>query len=275
MEEVEVRPLEKAEEFSQAMEVQKTAWGMPDIEVIPSRILIAIARNGGLVLGAFARGRLVGYSFGFLARDSQGLYLYSHHTGVIPEYEDKGVGFALKAKQREYALRMGLSRVKWTFDPLQSRNSYFNLVKLGAVVREYHVNYYGELTDQLNRGLPSDRVVAEWYLESPRVVNRLGGRRPAAPGGAVPVIRVRGSEPVFEPAESTSVLVLVPLDIGGVKSRDPELALKWRLETRKAFQYYFSKGYIDHHYVRLDENYGAHVLSKVSLEEVLLDALPG
>ena len=267
-----VRPLESVEEFHEAMNVQKSAWGMPDIEVIPARILIAIARNGGLVLGAFMDGRLVGYSLAFLARDEDGLYLYSHHTGVVKELEGRGIGFMLKVKQREYALKMGLNRVKWTFDPLQSLNSYFNLHKLGAIVRKYYVNYYGELTDELNRGLPTDRVVAEWFIDSPRVVRRINGEaRGIDISGAAEAVELSGDEPRASLKDADVVLVKIPLNINEVKVRDPELALKWRLATREAFQYYLARGYIDVDYVRLGGNYGAHVLARVSLNEVLLN----
>jgi predicted GNAT superfamily acetyltransferase len=269
---IEVRPLKRPEEFRQAIEVQRSAWGMPDLEVIPTRILIAISRNSGIVLGAFDGGKLVGYSFGFLARDKYGLYLYSHHTGVVKEYEGQGVGFLLKAKQRECALKMGLSRVKWTFDPLQSRNSYFNFTKLGAVARVFYPNYYGELFDELNYGLPTDRVVAEWFLRSRRVESRVSGRiaEPSL-GDARHAIEVSKGKPVFTRVASQKVLVRIPLDINGVKARDLRLALAWRLSLRRALQLYFRLGYIASHYVKLDDSYGAHVLVKKPLRQILED----
>jgi predicted GNAT superfamily acetyltransferase len=269
---IEVRPLKSPQEFRQAIEVQRSAWGMPDLEVIPTRILIAISRNSGIVLGAFDGDRLIGYSFGFLARDKYGLYLYSHHTGVAKEYEGQGVGFLLKMKQREYALKMGLSRIKWTFDPLQARNSYFNFTKLGAVARVFYQNYYGELFDELNYGLPTDRVVAEWFIKSKRVENRSSGKivAPALEDAQVSLEVYRG-RPRLVRVYAPKVILKIPSDINKVKARNPRLALSWRMSLRRALSFYLGKGYIACHYVRIDENYGAHVLLKKSLKNILGD----
>ena len=160
---VVVRRLEAPEEFQEAVEVQRSAWRMDDYrEAAPAHLLRALAANGGLVLGAFdgEAGFMLGVSYGWPVLSSGGLYFYSHATGVREDAKYRGVGFALKAAQRREVLALGLRLAKWTFDPLQPLNSRFNLSKLGVIVREYYINYYGEIRDNINRGLPSDR--ARW-----------------------------------------------------------------------------------------------------------------
>jgi len=173
---IEIRRPRDPSEYKKLVEVQLKAWGAR--EAVPHHALIAIDRRGGLVLGAFdaETGEALGLCFGVLARSPDGkLYHYSHMTGVVPDAKFKGVGYRLKLKQREWAISQGLELVAWTYDPLQAANAYFNLCKLGAIAKKFYVNYYGELDDAINYGMPTDRLEAEWWVRCKRVEDRLSG----------------------------------------------------------------------------------------------------
>ncbi len=255
MPEIVVRKLAKPEEFLEAVEVQKKAWRMNDYkEAAPAHLLRALADNGGLVLGLFYNGKLVGVSYGWPAS----YYFYSHATGVVEGEKYRGLGYTLKEAQREHVLReYGFSLAKWTFDPLQSLNSRFNLAKLGVIAREYYVDYYGEITDPINKGLGTDRVKAEWWLTSERVV---GERRSSKPCprvleelGAVAAFGVETREGVPRPGARRSeeellnaevVLVPIPRSISEVRDASPSIAREWREATRWAYSLLINNGYI-------------------------------
>ena len=249
---VVVRRLEAPEEFQEAVEVQRSAWRMDDYrEAAPAHLLRALAANGGLVLGAFdgEAGFMLGVSYGWPVLSLGGLYFYSHATGVREDAKYRGVGFALKAAQRREVLALGLRLAKWTFDPLQPLNSRFNLSKLGVIVREYYINYYGEIRDNINRGLPSDRARAEWYLDSPRVHARLSGKASPptwealqAADAKLALPRQSGDEPGEPQLNHSEPLLLVAIPAS--TTRDPESLLRWRLATRRVYAYYLGKGYV-------------------------------
>src|SRR5438067_897175 len=196
--------------------------------------------NGGLVHGAFLPdGRLVGFCFGFAGlRDGQ-LRLCSHQLGVIPELRGTGIGIELKQAQRNDARRLGYPLVSWTFDPLEARNAYINLHRLGCIARLYDRNHYGAMEDELNRGLPSDRFEAEW---------RLRRAKPLPAGDPVVMLRVGADgEPVREQLDispGTALLISVQPDFQAVKRASPELALRWRMESRAAFEAALTAGLI-------------------------------
>jgi predicted GNAT superfamily acetyltransferase len=234
---LEVRLLDTVSELREVESLQQLVWGMPDREVVPSHQLLAAVRNGGLVLGAFAGGRLVGFSYAFVGWREGERVLHSHMTAVLPDLQDHDVGYRLKCAQREWALAQGYGRIVWTFDPLQSRNAYFNLHKLGARAERYLVDYYGRMEDELNRGLPTDRLEVDWWLTSEPVRARLEGRWvPPALEGARPVLEAQGDGPgpVREPAGEL-VRLEVPASLADLRQRDPQLPLAWRLATREAF----------------------------------------
>ncbi len=285
-----VRVLVRPEEFQEAVEVQKAAWRMPDYrEAAPAHVLRGIADNGGLVLGAFDEetGEMVGVSYGFIARDPRGKpYFYSHATGVKEGAKYRGVGLLLKKKQREEALKMGFDLIKWTYDPLQSLNSYFNLSKLGVVARTYVRDYYGEIRDSINVGLGSDRVKAEWWIKSRRVEEKLAGRlRPPSPSdladlGAEVVLGRSLSNPLApgEPlldARSETVLIELPWSMDEVRAADPSLPRRWRLATRTVYEHYLSRGYVAIDYsADREARRGYVILWRRSLEEILEGETP-
>jgi len=230
---VEVRLVRSHDEFAACEAMSRDIWGVAERNIVPRELLLTMQLNGGLVHGAFLPdGRLVGFCFAFAGmRDGQ-LRLCSHQLGVIPEFRGAGIGIALKQAQRRDAMRLGYELVSWTFDPLEARNAYINLHRLGCIARLYDRNHYGAMEDELNRGLPSDRLEAEWWLGKPK---------PAAPpGDPVVLLRVAADgEPVREPLDlgaSRGLLIGVPRDFQAIKRTNFDLALRWRMESRAAFE---------------------------------------
>ncbi|MEQ4724521.1 GNAT family N-acetyltransferase [Nonomuraea sp. B19D2] len=190
--------------------------------------MVAISHAGGYVAGAFDGDRLVGGSVGFLAADDA---LHSHVTGTAA---GRGIGFELKLHQRRWALARGLERVTWTYDPLVRRNAHFNLTKLGARPGEYLPCCYGVMSDAINQGDESDRLLAVWPLSAPHV-EALVRREPyqaPVPDGAVVALADEDGRPVPGPADADTVLVAVPADIEGLRIADPGTAKAWRHAVR-------------------------------------------
>ena len=252
------RPLERIEEFRSAEELQRRVWGFVDVEVVPLHTLLAASKNGGLALGAFrhddaATEELVGLAFGFAGRDALGPKHHSHIVGVVPETQGRGVGAALKLSQREQARAQGFDRITWTYDPLMAGNARFNLGRLGAVASRYLVDVYGEIRDELNRGLPTDRLVVDWWLADAKASARAAGRpcaRPEQVGRLPEVTRSRTVDggdrrvPVdWRHIDARCVLVEIPVDLPTLKVQDPDAARAWRLLVREALIAHFAAGY--------------------------------
>lgn len=170
-----VRKCDSLDDFQRCVELQREIWGEADLEVEPATMFVVAAHSGGQTLGAFDGDRLIGYTLALVGLRDATPYLHSHMTGVHADYRDRGVGRLLKIFQREDALGRGIRLIRWTFDPLEQRNAHFNLNRLGAICREYIPNLYGLTTSPLHRGLPTDRLLAEWHLDSARVVAAIGG----------------------------------------------------------------------------------------------------
>jgi len=169
---IEIREVSTVEEFDGCIRLQRAAFGLPDLEISPRRHLIVSHRAGGWTLGAFADGKLVGFVHHLAAVKENYIFGYSHMMAVAVEYQNQGVGAQLKWAQRARALAEGRDFIKWTFEPMRARNAHFNLNRLGVVVREYAVNFYGTDygKDPADKdGLESDRLFASWDLSAPRV----------------------------------------------------------------------------------------------------------
>jgi predicted GNAT superfamily acetyltransferase len=167
---IDIQPLTNERQFRDAVELQKTIWGFDDIELLPVRFFVVATKVGGQALGAFDEGRMVAFCMAIPGLKPGGKsYLHSHMLGVLPEYRDFGLGRRLKLRQREDAIAAGIGLIEWTFDPLEIKNAYFNIERLGALVRRYVRNQYGTTTSHLHGGLPTDRCTAEWYVNSERV----------------------------------------------------------------------------------------------------------
>ncbi len=174
---IEVRQLFDRRDFEDAVQLQKDIWGFSDIELLPVRLFVVANKIGGHSFGAFDGSRMVGFCLGIVGLKPGGkYYMHSHMLGVLAEYRDYGIGRRMKLAQREEALARGFDLIEWTFDPLEIKNAFFNLERLGAVVRRYVENQYGTTSSPLHGGLPTDRCTAEWWIGSPRVEAVLAGR---------------------------------------------------------------------------------------------------
>lgn len=202
--------------------------------------LRALTHAGNYLAGAYDGDTLVGACVGFFAAPA-GVSMRSHVAGVAEEVRGRSVGFALKLHQRAWALRHGLAEVTWTFDPLLRRNAYFNLVKLGARVRDYLVDFYGEMDDAINSGQGSDRLLVIWEVASPAVTDACGGRQAGVPDAAVANAPLALMEAGSGRPQTTSawrredapiVRVQVPADVEGLRRTAPAVARDWRLAVR-------------------------------------------
>jgi predicted GNAT superfamily acetyltransferase len=254
---VDIRTLTQIEDMVPIEGLQQAIWGYD--KPYPARLLLVVAETGGQVLGAYWQGRMIGFSFMLYARGhgGEGPYFHSQLVGVLPEYRDRNVGFLLKAEQRQYALEAGVDKIEWTFDPLQGRNGYFNVRKLGAVIRRYRPNYYGQLDSTFTRAIASDRCFAEWFVRAPRVEARLAGRGPALgledalqpPYMSVTRVEVdaRGLPHLLDyrlDLEADQLAVEVPADFQPIMA-DVALAEEWRAKTRAIFVHYLNeRGYV-------------------------------
>lgn len=193
-----IRPCTTLDEFAQCIELQKSVWGDADRELVPQHIFVVAVKTGGQVFGAYDGDRLVGYLLALVGLKNGHVHLHSHMTGVHPDYQNYGIGKRLKLAQRDDALARDIDLITWTFDPLKLRNAYFNVVRLGAIIRTYLPNVYGQTTSHLDRGLPTDRFLAEWWIAAPRVESLLTGKTYHAAADC---------ERVYVPAEGQTVEV--------------------------------------------------------------------
>ena len=160
-------------EFRQVLQLQKDVWNFVDIELVPVRLFVVGEKIGGHVIGAWDGNELAGFAYGIPGYRNGHSYIHSHMLAVRPAHRNSGLGRALKLFQRDICLQMGLELMEWTFDPLEIKNAYLNIEKLGAIARRYSVNQYGITSSPLQGGLPSDRLTAEWWLKSKRVLTLL------------------------------------------------------------------------------------------------------
>jgi len=247
-------------DYRRLMDVQLKIWVMPDYsEAVTYHALIAAHRNGGVVIGAFRENdEAVGVVFSFPGYENGLIYLYSHLTGVTPEKRYRGIGYYLKLAQRKLALEKGYSLIKWTFDPLRSSNAYFNIAKLGVIARSFYPNYYGELQDELNRGMPSDRLIVEWWIKSRRVkkiveksekatinIEKLLSLKPYL----VNEVEISDNNVLLKnyrlEANNDLVVIEIPSNIETLRRENPEEILRWRIGLREIMDYYLNKhGYV-------------------------------
>jgi predicted GNAT superfamily acetyltransferase len=249
-EEIRIAPCRQLSDFHAAEAVQDAVWQGGPQEVVPYHIMIAIADSGGTVIGAWEQERMVGMALSFVVWENGKPHHYSHLLGVLPAYRRHNVGMRLKLAQREFVLAQGMRMITWTFDPLESVNAFLNFAKLGVVSRTYKTNYYGLLSDQLNQGLPSDRLLVEWHLDSSRVSTCAGGQPycPALNGTEVLLVSVdaAGLPSTVNSACNTggnACLIEIPASIQQLKTGNASAALAWRLATREAFTSAFGAGY--------------------------------
>ncbi len=219
---IEYRQLFTLEEFTDVLNLQKVIWGFADVELLPLRFLVVVSKVGGHVFGAYDGSRMIAFCFAIPGVKPDGHpYLHSHMLGVLPEYHNAGIGRRLKLLQRDDALTRGIRLIEWTFDPLEVKNAFFNIERLGAIVRRYNENQYGVTASPLHGGLPTDRCVAEWWIDSPRVRRILAGERPA-----------------HDPVER----IAYPSDIGRIRAEDRQCAREIQRANGRKLQDAFARG---------------------------------
>jgi predicted GNAT superfamily acetyltransferase len=219
-----IRPITDLRELQDCVALQREAWGLADIEVIPVRMLITQNRVGGLVLGAFENEQLIGFLNAMPGIREGVPYWYSQMLAVKTECRDRGIGAALKIEQRSQAQARGIHLIEWTFDPLESKNAYLNIVKLGVIARRYYVNLYGATESVTQQGLESDRLIAEWWIDKPRF-----------------------------PVESDVRRVYIPADIQALKNQSARSAQDVQLRVREQFLMNFQDDYMVAGFERKDE----------------------
>ena len=186
---VVIRTCNGLDELRACVALQKEVWNFTDAELVPLRMFVVAEKVGGQVMGAFAGNDMVGFALSVPGTRSGKVYLHSHMLAVRADHRNRGLGRRLKLFQREEALSRGIELIEWTFDPLEIKNAYLNIERLGAVARRYNLNQYGITSSPLQGGLPSDRLIAEWWLKSKRVETLLaaGKNPPFTTEGAIEV----------------------------------------------------------------------------------------
>ena len=220
---IEIRQLFQLEEFEEVVGLQKSIWSFADVELLPLRFLVVASKVGGHVFGAYDGPRMIGFCFAIPGIKPDGHpYLHSHMLGVLPEYRNAQVGRSLKLRQREDALARGIALIEWTFDPLELKNAFLNIERLGAIVRVYKENQYGTTSSPLHGGLPTDRCIAEWWINSPRVRSIFTGPRtiPAA----------------------TAERIAYPSDIAVIREQDAARAREIQQTNARLFLDAFTRG---------------------------------
>jgi predicted GNAT superfamily acetyltransferase len=226
---ISVRHCSTLAEFAQCVALEHITWG--EQLVIPSAMFVVAHETGGQILGGFekpapgAAEKLVGFLMAVAGIRGQQVFLHSHMTAVLPEYQNRGIGRQLKLAQRDDALARAIPLVEWTFDPLEIRNAYFNIVRLGAVMRRFIPDCYGVTESPLHGGLPTDRLVAEWWVESPRVKAIIAGTARKVASG------------------KSAKRIALPANIGEIKNQDRAAAAKIQTGIRQKFQKLFVDGY--------------------------------
>lgn len=239
---IEIRQLTSIQELNHVQQLEESIWNMPPIPVHQTFTAI---NNGGIVLGAFDKQKMIGFLYSFPGFDGKNTYLCSHMLGILPEYRKDGLGVKMKLKQAEIAKDLGYKVITWTYDPLESLNAYLNLHKLGAVGASYMENHYGEMTDSLNEGLPSDRILIKWYIDEKQksfnenIINRQNILLDMNNDGSPSTKRV--SLDLLNSEEKS--FVAIPANFQEIKNENKKLAKAWRFETRKIFKVLFNNGY--------------------------------
>ncbi|MGC1482839.1 MAG: GNAT family N-acetyltransferase [Candidatus Acidiferrum sp.] len=218
-----VRKCTGIEEFQRCVALQREIWGEKDLEVEPATLFVVATETGGQVLGAFDGNRLVGYTLAIVGFRDGTVFLHSHMTGVHGDYRDRGVGRALKLFQREDALGRGIRLIVWTFDPLETRNAHFNLNRLGAIARKYLSNLYGLTSSPLHLGIPTDRLLAEWQLDSARVVAAVSDR--------------------VKEADDAPATIELPADLDRWKESEAGELERLQARIQEEFTVWFARGY--------------------------------
>jgi len=238
---IHIQPLTTLEHFERCVVLQIDVWGYSDGDVIPRRVFVVAQRIGGQVIGAFDGDTLAGFAMSLPGYRDGKPYLHSHMLAVLPQYRNAGIGRRLKLAQREDALERGINLIEWTFDPLQLKNAHFNIERLGAIVRHYIPNLYGRTSSPLHAGLPTDRLVAEWWVRSQRVED------------------VLASNPRSSSSPATRERIAIPADIRQICRDEPQRAEQIQSKLRAQFVSDLASGQAAVGF-ELDQEHGTYLL---------------
>ncbi|CAN5648336.1 GNAT family N-acetyltransferase [soil metagenome] len=265
---ITIRPINTVEHCQYFQEIERRVWASEDLDIMPMHVLITVAKNGGVFLGAYASDGpaelegLVGMTIGWYGIGTnhitgrQQLKFCSHMAGVLPTWQGRRIGLALKLAQRVAVLEQGLTEwITWTYDPLYRANAVFNIHRLGAVCDTYYPNHYGAMNDALNAGAPSDRCQVDWYLNSEHVVQAIeedadtthNAKRseekrqilPTTPSGDF-----RQPHAIDLRLDGAPLAIPLPDDISAMRRADQALGLTWRFYLRETLQKAFAAGYV-------------------------------
>ena len=241
---IQLRNCTEVEDLRAFVALQKEVWGFADTELVPLRIFSLAPKIGGQVIGAWDGGTLVGFAFAIPGTRNGHVYLHSHMLAVKTEYRNTGLGRSLKLFQREDAIAHGYELIEWTFDPLEIKNAYLNLERLGAIALRYNINQYGITSSPLQGFLPTDRLVAEWWLKSKRVEALLSS-------GEMPPCR-------------EDMRIRIPAEIYEWKAQPAtrQRAADLQLRNREQFLKAFSQGLACLRYSRDDDGSGVFILGR-------------
>lgn len=248
--EIQIRSLYTIEELEQVRRLESKIWGESDS--VPTHQTITAVKNGGLVLGAYVSGQLIGFQYSFPGFNGQSIYLCSHILGTDEQFRNKGIGEKLKLAQRDEALKLGYSLITWTYDPLESINGYLNIGKLGGICSTYIPNCYGEMEDLLNSGIPSDRFLVKWHITKKDTIDPFGSEYEQEFLLANSILKWcvnKKGLPVISPSpldslhNNESLFVPIPKDYRNIRETDLALAMDWRMQTRSVFTSVFSQGW--------------------------------
>ncbi|CAD2071475.1 hypothetical protein GCM10007275_14730 [Jeotgalicoccus coquinae] len=240
---IALRELTTIKDLEQLEKIERNVWDMPPL---PIHQTLTAVKNGGVIIGAFDEDTFIGFSYGFTGFKDGQTYLVSHMLGVEKEYRSRKIGEKLKRKQREIAINKGYSLIRWTYDPLETRNAYLNLTKLNGICSVYKENAYGEMKDSINKGLPSDRFEVHWHIASEYVLEKEVSDYSNA--AALNKVSIADNLPVStmfhnEQFNAEVYSLEVPMNFQHVKFKNYALALEWRINTRSVFQKLFAAGY--------------------------------
>ena len=221
---IEIKTLHAVEDFRECVDLQRDVWNFAEVDLVPIRMFVVAEKVGGHIIGAYDGGTIIGFALAVPGVRGNQSYLHSHMLAVRADYRNRGLGRSIKLFQREHAIKQGFDLIEWTFDPLEIKNSHLNIERLGVIVRRYNINQYGITSSPLQGGLPTDRLIAEWWLQSRRVETLLRS-------GSHPPITV---EEVIE----------VPGTIYAWKATDADRprAVQVQLENRQTFLKAFHDG---------------------------------
>ena len=220
---ISIRKCTALDDFHRCVAIQKSVWGESDLEVEPYVTFVVANQTGGQVIGAFDGDTMVGFTLAMAAIRGNTRYLHSHMTGVLLSHRDRRIGRMLKLFQRDEALAREIRLVEWTFDPLETRNGHFNFNRLGALSRQFIPNFYGVTSSPLHRGLVTDRLLAEWHLDSKRVIAAI-------------------NDITSDPTDSPATIQL-PAELERWKPADLPRIAELQTRVRTEFQQWFAKGY--------------------------------